>query len=312
MLYNDMRPDTLEKVYGNEGTISALKTLFEAGPENAPQVYLFHGPSGTGKTTLARIVQKMIGCDEVGLTEVNAADSRGIDTVRELIAMSRVSPLSGRARFIVLDEAHMLTKPAQNALLKAIEDVVPGCYWAICTTEPGGIIPTIRTRCTSLETSLLRTKAMGELIDEANSRLCDDPLEDELRRAIIDAAEGSARRALVILEKVMFIDDLDAAIGTVKSELQESARPEVIELCRLLVSRVPDRFRKAQALLPELVGEPEKVRITVANYLGGCLLRENDLERVRDLSSLLARFLTPWHSPSAKANLIHAVLSVNF
>lgn len=306
-LYNKLRPKSLEEVVGNVGTVGALKTLFEAGAAKAPHAFLLHGPTGTGKTTFARIIRTMIGCEESDFLEVNAAANRGIDVVRELIQISATAPLSGNARLIVLDEAHQLTSQAQNALLKVMEDVSPSCFWVICTTEVGGVIKTIQNRCTTLETSLLRMKDMKDLLIHATAEISDQPLEDELMVEIIRAAAGSPRKALVILEKVAFMEDFEEAVLAAQSELQEDVRAETIELCRLLIDRKPNRWGKAQKLLPGLIDEPEKVRISIANYLAGCVLREQELVRCGKLCSMMGLFERPFFSPSAKADLVRAV-----
>src|SRR5437899_557049 len=113
-LYRRFRPTTFEEVVGQDEIVKILTEKVRTN--TVPHALILSGPSGTGKTTIARILKTKLGCDEY--TEINAAESRGIDTVRSIIAVANYGVLSGKARMYVLDEAHKLTSDAQNSMLK--------------------------------------------------------------------------------------------------------------------------------------------------------------------------------------------------
>src|SRR3972149_5740316 len=126
MLYNDYRPKTLEEVVGHEEIKESLKSLFK---ENTfPHAFLFSGPSGTGKTTFARIIANMLGGNG-DIIEVNIANTGGVDFVRELNELARRSPLLGNNKVFILDEVQQLTKEGQNAILKLLEDSPKHSYF---------------------------------------------------------------------------------------------------------------------------------------------------------------------------------------
>ena len=143
------RPKRLADFLGNTETVQALRALMER--EEMPHTILFTGPSGTGKTTLARIVARRLQCSEHDLQELNTADFRGIDTIRDVVRNMALCPMSGSCRVWILDEVHQLSKDAQHALLKALEDTPKHVYFLLATTDPAKLLPTIRTRCVTFK-----------------------------------------------------------------------------------------------------------------------------------------------------------------
>ena len=120
-LYQKYRPTNLKDFFGNDGLKRDLKPFLE-GRRTPPKSILFTGPSGCGKTTLARILAYTIGCAEGDINELDTADFRGIDSIRDIRRQMNLVPLGGQARVWILDECHKLTNDAQNALLKALEN----------------------------------------------------------------------------------------------------------------------------------------------------------------------------------------------
>ena len=157
-LYKRFRPKSLDAVVGNGGTVAALQKFLKKG--NLPHTILFKGPSGCGKTTLARILAKELGCGVLDLREYNSADFRGIDTIRDISRIMTNAPAAGNCRVFILDEAHQLSKDAQNAALKILEDTPKHVYFFICTTDPQKLIATIRSRCTEMPVDLLKLDEM--------------------------------------------------------------------------------------------------------------------------------------------------------
>lgn len=148
MSNNTWRPNKLEEVFGQDHIKPILNQWLE-DTNKIPKSLLLHGPYGDGKTTVARILARALA-DEGDIMETNAAEQRGIDDVRALAESTRFMGFGG-TKVYILDELHELTKQAQSALLKVIEEPPKGIYFILCTTNPSALQPMIRSRCHKLE-----------------------------------------------------------------------------------------------------------------------------------------------------------------
>lgn len=266
-LYHKYRPDTLDAVVGNEVTKSAIKTMIEK--EDRPHAILLSGPSGCGKTTIARIIAKMLGCEPDNFREMDTADFRGIDTVREIRQASAYRPLGGGCYVWLLDECHKLTNDAQNALLKSLEDTPSHVYFILATTDPQNLLPTVRGRCTKFEMNLLNDTEMMTLLRRV-VRAEGETLVKLAYEQIVANAEGHGRNALQILEAVLAVD-ADSRIDVANRFAEQKA--EIVELCRALVQG--SGWKKVASILKKLQGEePESVRRAVLGYCTSCLLKQ--------------------------------------
>jgi Holliday junction resolvasome RuvABC ATP-dependent DNA helicase subunit len=208
------RPRTWDEIWGNEEVVEGLRSVFSKPPERRPHVFLLVGRSGCGKTTIARIINKELGCSDVEYSEINAADKRGIDCIRDIILDCGFLPLFGEVKLFVLDEVHELTTEAQNALLKVLEDTPEHVYFVLCTTEPGKIIETIKTRCTTYHVNPLQPSIIRDRLDW----VCKEErkkVQDELLESISKVCNGSPRLALVLLDQIKDIDDAKLALKIV-------------------------------------------------------------------------------------------------
>ncbi len=218
-LYRRYRPRRFSEVKGQDHVVRALRNAVMN--EREGQAYLFSGPRGTGKTTSARILAKVLNCEqptegepcctcpsclavEAGSSydvhELDAASNNGVDAMRDLIEKAMLgSP--GRHKVYILDEVHMLSKPAEAALLKTLEEPPPHVVFVLATTDPQKVSETIRSRTQHLQFHLL---PMDELeahirwvIEDAGLDVADDAIDAVLRRG-----GGSARDTLSALEVV--------------------------------------------------------------------------------------------------------------
>jgi DNA polymerase-3 subunit gamma/tau len=221
-LYRKYRPQGFDEVVGQEAVVRTLRNAIEH--DQVRQAYLFAGPRGTGKTSMARILAKGLNCSRtpgpspdpdktchvcvaiangtsLDVVEMDAASQRGIDDIREIRERVVLQPVEGRFKVYILDEAHQLTDAAWNALLKLIEEPPPHLVFVFCTTDLGKVIPTVRSRCqtfvfqrprlTELVT-LLRRVAEGEGIEAPDAALS----------LIARSARGSFRDAVSTLDQL--------------------------------------------------------------------------------------------------------------
>ena len=265
-LYKKHRPASLDYFEGNTDMVASFREILERDKEDIPHAHLFTGPSGCGKTTLARIFASAVGCADCDFTEVDSADFRGIDTIRDIRSQMNLMPMGGDVQVWLLDECHMLSGPAQEALLKALEDTPKRVFFLLATTVPQKLLKTIRNRCTPFEVQPLTDKRMYRLLKRVSKVEELDIPEPVLERIIADSL-GSSRMALVILDKVR---GLPQAKMLKAAESAAAAENEVIELCRALIRG--DDWKKIAAILKGLDADPENIRRVVLGYCQSCLL----------------------------------------
>ena len=254
-LYRKYRPQGFDDVIGQEPVVRTLKNAVAAG--NVRQAYLFAGPRGTGKTSLARILAKALNCAQgptpdpdgtchacqaiaagtsLDVVEMDAASQRGIDDIREIRERVVLQPVEGRYKVYILDEAHQLTDAAWNALLKLIEEPPPHLVFVFCTTDVSKMLPTVRSRC---QTVVFSRPRLPDLIRKLR-RIADAEGIEAPDAALALVARG-ARGAYRDAESTL--DQLAAATGnqvTVQAVLQLLGAVEeeaLFRLCDLVVDK---------------------------------------------------------------------------
>lgn len=199
-----LRPKNLSEMIGNEKVVKSIQAKLDSG--DVPPAFLFSGPFGTGKTTLAYIVARLVqGFDfpesrEPQIQEINAAEFTGVDDMRALVQRTGTVPLVGKYRVIVLDEAHKLSRPAQELLLKEFENTSKPCVWIICTTETAKLNKGLLTRCLKYETRGLTKKEIVELVKRAATSKERTAPYDDFLTAIGKSGITSPRSILTAFE----------------------------------------------------------------------------------------------------------------
>mgnify|MGYP003293864118 CR=1 FL=1 len=219
-LYRTYRPQTFEEVAGQKHIIRTLKNALATN--KIAHAYLFCGPRGTGKTTMAKLFAKALNCEEgIGhqcnhcsncleiiegshpdVIEIDAASNNGVDQVRDLIDTVNYLPIKGKKKVYIIDEVHMMTTSAFNALLKTLEEPPEHVIFILATTEPHNIIPTILSRCQRYDF----TKVSDGDIEERMMTVLEKEgvqYDKEAVRAIISLADGGMRDALSILDQIL-------------------------------------------------------------------------------------------------------------
>lgn len=203
-LYRKYRPQKFGEVLGQDHIVKILKNAIKLN--RVSHAYLFSGPRGIGKTTVARILAKEVKCSDIDLIEIDAASSRGIDEIRALRDSVRFSPMEGKIKVYIIDEVHMLTKEAFNALLKTLEEPPSHVIFILATTELEKVPQTIVSRCQSfsfrkIPENILRNSAVKVAKEEGFV------IDEEVAGLIALFADGSFRDSQSMLDQVLSLGD---------------------------------------------------------------------------------------------------------
>jgi DNA polymerase-3 subunit gamma/tau len=277
-LYLKYRPTTLDEVRGNEITLDALRGLLK-DVKKAPHAYLLHGEYGCGKTTIARIIAKMLDCTDDDIVELNNADVRGIDTIREIIRQSEFM----RKRVWIIDEVHMATTEAQNAMLKILEDTPKFVYFILCTTNPNKLLAAIKSRCQQFPVRTLDDEEMTAFIRYV-ARQENERIASELTEEIVRSSQGHPRNALQILEQVLSVDEKSRI--TIARQVVVEEQVQSIELCRALIKK--QSWRVVSDILKKLrEQDAESIRRSVLGYAQVVLLDNGDDQAAKIIRYML-------------------------
>ncbi len=253
VLARKWRPQTFDDLTGQEPVAHILRNAL--AHNKVAHAYIFSGPRGVGKTTTARILAKALNCENgptsdpcgkcascldvaegssMDVSEIDGASNTGVDNIRDLREKVRYAPSGGRYKVYIIDEAHMLSTSAFNALLKTLEEPPPHVIFVLATTEPKKIPPTVLSRCQHLPFSRMSGHKIKDrlktIADAEGIKISTSPLE-----MIARAADGSMRDALTLLDQLTsFSDDISASdvkdlLGITDAETLAGLAASVIE-----------------------------------------------------------------------------------
>jgi DNA polymerase-3 subunit gamma/tau len=263
-LYRRFRPSTFAEVRGQDHVVRALRNAVR--DQRVAHAYLFSGPRGTGKTSTARILAKALNCTDLhdgepcgvcsscieiakgtslDVHELDAASNNGVEAMRDLVSRAALGT-PGRQKVYIVDEVHMLSTAASNALLKTLEEPPAHVVFVLATTDPQKVLPTIRSRTQHFEFHLLGPATLVELLEQvrrdAGLSVPDEALDLAVRRG-----RGSARDALSVLDQVVASDSV------------EDDHPELDEVVEALAEHDTGRALVAVAHLTAVGYSPQQL-----------------------------------------------------
>ena len=199
-LYRKYRPQKFSEVLGQDQVIKVLKSSIEQG--NIAHAYIFSGSRGTGKTSVARIFAREIGTAPADITEIDAASNTSVDNIRELNESINTLPFESKYKVYILDEAHMLSKSAWNALLKTLEEPPTHAIFIMATTESEKIPETVLSRCQTFSFKRPTQKVLKDVV-QTIAKKEGFTLDSSAADLIAMLGDGSFRDSQSILQKVL-------------------------------------------------------------------------------------------------------------
>ena len=283
VLARKWRPQQFDEVVGQEHVTTTLKNAIAKG--RVAHAYLFTGPRGIGKTSMARILAKALNCAEgsiaspcdrcpsckgiiagnsMDVLEIDGASNRGIEQVRELRANVKFAPSSSRYKVYIIDEVHQITTDAFNALLKTLEEPPPHVKFFFATTEPHKVPATILSRCQRFD---LRSISAKEIVDRLTRIAKSEKIaiDEEACFAIARYAQGSMRDAESILDQLVSFSEGTIGEGDVISMLGLVKESVLREMTDALIG---GDFRKGLELIGAIAAEGKELPLFLADWIG--------------------------------------------
>jgi DNA polymerase-3 subunit gamma/tau len=327
VFYRKWRPQTLNEVLGQEPITQTLRHAVEGG--KITHAYLFCGPRGTGKTSTARILAKAVNCPNqsdgepcntcdichsitegraLDVIEIDAASNRGIDEIRSLREKANYAPSLARYKVYIIDEVHMLTEAACNALLKTLEEPPGHVIFVLATTEAHKVIATIVSRCQRFNFHRLR---QSEIVEKLKL-ICEREgihIEPASLDLIARAATGSLRDAENILQQMIAYYGNQIELAQVQTELGIGWDPRVRQLARCVVNRDAAAGLKIISSLNSDGVDLRQFNMGLVEYLRGLLLSKSQCEEALDVTDEDLAEMKNLTTNTTLDHLLHAVKS---
>lgn len=323
-LYRKYRSTNFEQIYGQEAIVKTLQNALKSN--KIAHAYLFSGPRGTGKTSIARLFAKALNCEEglgticdkcsnckeiaLGISpdviEIDAASNSGVDEVRSLIEKVKYAPTKSRYKVYIIDEVHMMSNSAFNALLKTLEEPPSYVVFILCTTELYKVLPTIVSRCQRYEFQKLTDEELTSLIKKVllNEHVT---YEEEAIKEIVELANGGARDALSILDQAISFSGNSIKLSDIESLFGLTSKKEKIVLLESI------KKQDYQSLLKTFSQLTEK-NIDLIRFVNEILtlLKESLISKKtkRESNDMYVSLVSKYFDENQEENLINVLLDL--
>lgn len=315
VLARKWRPKTFAELVGQDHVVRALTHALDG--QRLHHAYLFTGTRGVGKTTIARILAKSLNCEVgvsaqpcgvcntcreidsgrfVDLLEIDAASNTGVDDMRQLIENAEYMPTAGRYKVYLIDEVHMLSKNAFNALLKTLEEPPAHVLFILATTDPQKVLPTVLSRCLQFN---LKQMPPADIVAHLGKILSAEavPFDQEAVQLIAKGARGSMRDALSLTDQAIAYSAGQVTAQAVKEMLGATDSAQIEAILRALLARdgaglvvIAEQMARSSVSFTDAVGELAQVlyRISLAQVVPDALPDDFQLAKtVRELAPQL-------------------------
>ncbi|NCB73099.1 MAG: DNA polymerase III subunit gamma/tau, partial [Clostridia bacterium] len=273
-LYRIYRPKNFDEIYGQDQIVSILRNQLENG--NLSHAYLFCGPRGTGKTSTAKVFASAInGGTDIDTVELDAASNNSVDNVRDIRDNLAFAPTSGKYKIYIIDEVHMLSAAAFNALLKTLEEPPSHVIFILATTEPQKIPQTVLSRCQRFDFRKIEKDVLVQRLSDVLAQEGKD-FESEALEFIALKSEGGLRDALSILDKALSYGDL-----TMENLLQVLGEIHSDNYLSMLKAIMAHNTRDAIMVLGSIEKsgmDPRIFALELINFMKQVILEFNDVK----------------------------------